>query len=55
MNVAHSDNEEARDTGRRHIISGLIGLFIMFSVFGIIRIILGTFGISETDVINVIK
>jgi hypothetical protein len=44
--VAGAGNEEARDKGKRHIVWGLIGLFILIGVFGIIKIILGTFGIE---------
>ncbi len=41
-NPADSEN---RSKGQRNIMWGLIGLVIMFGVMGIIRIILGTFGI----------
>ncbi|MCF7835689.1 MAG: hypothetical protein K9M15_01030 [Candidatus Marinimicrobia bacterium] len=37
--VAGSDNEEKRSTGKRHLIWGIIGLFIMFAVWGVISII----------------
>ena len=37
---------EKRAEGRQHVMWGLIGLFIMFSVYGIIRLVLGTFEIS---------
>lgn len=36
---------EKRKEGQRNIVWGLVGLLIMFSVFGIIRIVLGTFGL----------
>lgn len=35
-----------RDVGKRKIFYGLLGMFIMVSAFGLIRLILGTFGIS---------
>lgn len=38
--VAGADNQEKRITGKRHLMWGIIGLFIMFSVWGIIKIIL---------------
>ncbi|MBU4224090.1 hypothetical protein KJ934_02620 [Patescibacteria group bacterium] len=38
--ILGADNEEKRNVGRQHIIWGLIGLFIMVSVFGIMRILL---------------
>ena len=55
--IKDSDSDEARSTGRRHMISGGIGIFIMISVFGIIQIILNTIGASTSDsgVSNVIN
>ena len=47
-NPADTDN---RAKGQRNIMWGLVGLLIMFSVKGIIRIILGTFGIQATGFI----
>jgi len=38
------DNEEIRKKSKSHMVSGLIGLFIMISVFGIMNLILGTLG-----------
>ncbi len=35
-----------RATGQRHMVWGLLGMFIMISVFGIMRLIIGTFGIT---------
>lgn len=46
--VLNAANEEARAVGKRHMIYALIGLFIMVAVFGIINLVLGTFGISKT-------
>jgi len=37
--IAGADNEEKRTAGKRHLAWGLIGLFIMFSVYGIIQLI----------------
>ena len=36
-----------REEGKRRIIWGIIGLFIMISVYGIINIVVGTFGIEN--------
>lgn len=38
--ILGADNEEKRNVGKQHIIWGLIGLFIMVSVFGIMKILL---------------
>jgi len=40
--VKNAGSEEGRRTGGQHIMWGLIGMFIMFSVRGIINLILGT-------------
>lgn len=37
-----------REEGKKKIIYGLLGLFIMFSALGIIKLILSTFGISSS-------
>ena len=34
--------------GKRHMVWGLVGLLVMFGVYGIINIVLGTFGITPT-------
>jgi len=45
--IRDAGSETGRETGKQHILWGVIGIFIMVSVFAIIRIILGTFGIPE--------
>jgi hypothetical protein len=45
--ILNADDEEARKTGKKHILWGIIGLFIMVSVYGILGIVLGTVG-AET-------
>jgi len=41
------DNPEGRQTGVRHMIWGIAGVFIMATVFGIISIITETFGLGD--------
>lgn len=43
--VRNPADAENRKKGQRNIMWGLVGLVIMFSVSGIVKIILGTFGI----------
>lgn len=43
--AADKDRIEARSA----IIWGIFGLFIMFSVYGLIQLVLGTFGINQSD------
>ena len=45
--VMNAEDSAERAEGKRKIVWGLIGLFIMLSVFGIIRIALATFGIAN--------
>jgi len=44
--IRGSDNEEARKTGRNHMIWGIIGIFIMVSAWGIILMVTNTFGMT---------
>ena len=37
--ILNADNEDKRTTGKQHMIWGLVGLFIMAAVAGIIKII----------------
>ena len=41
-----SKGEEVRASGRRHMLWGIVGLAIMVGVFGILAIVLNTFGLS---------
>lgn len=42
----YSENDDKRKEGRSHMIWGVIGMFIMVSVFGIIRLIMNTLGVG---------
>lgn len=37
--LAGADNEEKRTTGKKHLMWGVVGLFIMVSVYAIIQVI----------------
>ncbi len=41
--------DSKRDEGKKKILYGLFGMFIMFSALGLIRLILSTFGISTPN------
>ncbi|MEX1027106.1 MAG: hypothetical protein WD049_03730 [Candidatus Paceibacterota bacterium] len=47
--IASEEGGEAREQGKKNIVYGLVGLFIMISVYGIIRIIAVTFDIPIAD------
>lgn len=42
--IRHGDDPDARKTGQNHILWGSIGMFIMISAYGIIRLIGNTIG-----------
>jgi len=44
--IASAGDEAGRERGKRSMMWGIVGLFIMISVYGIIRLILATFEIS---------
>lgn len=37
--IYSSDDEKKKEDGKRHLVWGLVGMFIMFGVWGIIKII----------------
>jgi len=45
----NTDNESARAKGKNHMMWGIIGMFIMFAVFAIMRIIVNTLG-ADVDI-----
>ena len=48
-------SEEAAKEGKRIMIWGVVALFIVFSIFGIINFIKGELNIPGTNTINVIR
>ena len=44
--IVNAEGDDARDTGRKHMIFGVIGLVIMVSALAILRIATNTFGIG---------
>lgn len=47
--VSNAGDEKGRELGKRSIVWGLVGMFIMVSVFGIVRVILNTFSIPTNN------
>lgn len=50
--IASADDEKSKDSGKRLMIGGVIGLFVMFSVFGLIRFIREAFDINNNSDLN---
>ncbi len=52
--VRQSDSSDERAKGTQHMLWGIVGMFIMISVFGIMKLIMGSFGISGGNLNQVI-
>ncbi len=44
--VKNANNESGRETGKTHLLYGVIGMLVMLSAFAILNIAAGTFGIG---------
>ncbi len=51
--LLNSDSEEIKTKSKSHMLYGVIGLFIMVAVFGIMRLVLNTVGESKTAKIEI--
>lgn len=51
--IRDSEDEKGREKGKQSILWGILGMVIMISVFGIIRIITGTIGADNPEQPNV--
>jgi len=45
--VSNQDSDDGREKGKQHMIWGIIGLAIMLSAFGIVKMIAGTIGVNS--------
>ncbi len=43
------DNPEARTTGQKHMMYGIVGFFIMIAVFAIIKVLMNTIGVNDSN------
>ncbi|MBI5045840.1 MAG: hypothetical protein HZC14_02460 [Candidatus Niyogibacteria bacterium] len=48
--IYNADNEKKRKDGRAFIIYGLIGLFVIVSMWGLVGVLLSTFSITDTTI-----
>ena len=48
--VLARDSADEKARGRKHMLWGLVGLFIMTSVFFFLKVIVTTFGIDEVEI-----
>jgi uncharacterized membrane protein YidH (DUF202 family) len=47
--LANPDSTEARETAKKHMLYGIIGITIMISVYGIIAFLLSNLGIDNPE------
>jgi uncharacterized membrane protein YidH (DUF202 family) len=45
--LANNGNESKQTDGKKHMLWGLIGMFIMVSVFGLMQLIISTLGATQ--------
>ncbi len=48
----NSSSAGEKDTGKQHMMWGIVGMFLMIAVFGILRLIEHTFGLGANDLIG---
>lgn len=53
--IANGGDEETHTIARRHILYGLLGMFIMFSAFALVRLITGVFSIDTSKNLDTIQ
>ncbi len=49
--IGSGDDSGAREEGRNFILYGLVGLFVIVSVWGLVGVLQGTFGLGNTPFI----
>ena len=53
LSVSNNDTGEGAANGKRHMLWGLLGMVIMFSVAGIINIITNSIGGTKSDTVKI--
>ena len=53
--IAQGGDEDVRTTAKRHILYGLLGMFIMFSAFSLVRLITGVANIDTSRTLDTIE
>ncbi len=44
--VRDAENSEARDKGKIHMLAGVVGIVVMLSAMGLLKIVANTFGVT---------
>lgn len=53
--IAKGGEEDVRETAKRHILYGVLGMFIMVSAFALVRVITGSLGIDTRDSLDTVQ
>ncbi len=53
--IRKANEADALETAKRHVMYGLIGMAIMISAFGILKLITGTFGINTSNTLDAVE
>jgi len=53
--ISHGDNEEKMSEGRKMMVYGILGFFMMVSIWGILGLFTNSFGLGKTAVIPQFK
>jgi NADH:ubiquinone oxidoreductase subunit 2 (subunit N) len=48
--IAGASDEEKREAGKSLMIYGLIGFFVMVSVWGLVNLLVGTFNLNDSNI-----
>ncbi len=48
--ILNAGDEEARKSGRSFILWGVVGVFLMLSIWGLVNILVGTFSLDNTAI-----
>ncbi len=50
--IRNANNPTKREEGQQHMIWGIVGLAIMVGVYGIMSLLINTFGLSKKHILN---
>lgn len=51
--IKEAGNEQGRETGKQHLLYGVIGMLVMLSAYAILNLAAGTFGIDVRQIEDV--
>lgn len=55
VSLANGGDEGVREKARRHMMYGILGMFIMISAFALVHLITGSLGIDTTKTLDTVE